>query len=406
MILFRLVAALAGLTLLSACVTPADLVVKNVIVYDGEGGAPFTASVSVKDGKFAAIDRARGGLQGRTVVEGNGLYMTPGLWDMHAHIANDTTRNIDVAEFPKYGVTTIRDAGGFTDIVLDRKMAIASGAIKGPAIYFVGPTLNGKSFAEFQRVIATDDEARQAVEEAAASGASMIKIHRTFKPELLPTVIEAAHDRTMKITGHIPLGISPLEACKDGIDGIEHIGSFLEALISVAPKEKVSMKSAIDYMLSDDSKPLYECLAERGVNVTPTLVVYPAVAKARGGDAATSPDFITFMDAIEKIVARLYASGVSILAGTDSAGGDALAIPPGVSLLDELEWLQKAGLPATEVLKAATTNPARELGVQAESGSIAIGKVADFLLLEGDPGADVANFRMMKAVYEAGKATY
>jgi imidazolonepropionase-like amidohydrolase len=397
-------AALAIIALLSACASRAELVVKNVVVYDGLGDKPFLADVEIKNGRFSSI-RDAGKAKGEAAVDGSGLFMTPGLWDMHAHIANDRDLNLDISEFPKAGVTAILDAGGFTEILLEQVEAVEAGDLSGPAVYFVGPTLNGAAFGDFQKVIESEDQARDAVAAAAAAGASAVKIHRAFKPELLPAVIRAAHHRGLRVTGHIPLGVTPLDACEAGMDGVEHVGSFLEALISTAPEGRASLTYALEYMLTEQSAPLYSCLKARGATVTPTLVVYPAVAKTRGDDVASSPAAQSFIADIGKIVGRLHKTGVTILAGTDTAGGDALPISPGVSLLEELEFLQDAGMAPTDVIKAATTNAARAAGAEGSRGAVAVGEAADFLLLDSDPGVDVGNFRKLRAVYQDGVRT-
>ncbi len=392
------VAAIAG------CAIPqqVDLLVTNVTVYSGEAEAPFKASVAVKDGTFAAINRdGSEAFKAKAVIIGNGLYMTPGLWDMHVHVAVVEADNIDVAEFLTHGVTSVRDCGGFPERIDATREAIAMDATLGPTIYAAGPTLNGESFAGFQRALTSEDEVRDAVKELANWGADFIKIHRAFKPELLPVVIEAAHQSSLKVTGHIPLGVSPLEACEAGMDGIEHVGSFIESYASIHPEG--GNAGGLAYMQSDEATPLYQCLAERGVFVDPTLVVYPAVARNRIGDEPMPPEFIAFIDSLKAVTLRLRDSGVLLVTGTDSAAKleGAIAVPPGLSLHDELEMLQASGIPAQEIIVMATLNPARVLGVEATTGSIAVGKAADFLLLNADPGVDVANFRKLHTVHKA-----
>ena len=374
------------------------------MVYTGDDEAPFIANVSVKDGHFVAVDRdALNPPAAREAIDGEGLFMTPGLWDMHAHVANAESQNLDVQQFPAFGVTSIRDLGGYTDLLRKRIADIDAGMVIGPKIWYVGPTLNGEAFAGFHRIVASADDVTDAVDDAIGNGASMIKIHRAFRPELLALLIDAAHRRGLKVTGHIPLGISPLAACELGMDGIEHIASFIESWLSVAAEDQRDSAQAIAYLLSDDSTELYECLAEGNVAVTPTLVVYPAVARSRLGDQAVPPEYVAFMDGVKAITSRLYRSGVTLLAGSDTAAGGPLDIPPGSSLLDELVLLQESGISPRELIRAATSNPARALGAYAMRGSIAPGKIADFVLLDDDPGFDVASYRRVRAVYLSGR---
>jgi imidazolonepropionase-like amidohydrolase len=307
---------------------------------------------------------------------------------------------MDVAQYPVHSVTSILDIGGLAEQIASTRAAIGSGKTAGPSIYAVGPTLNGERFAPFHRVLTSAAAVKTTIAELADSGVDMIKIHSAFVPELLPVVIEAAHARGLRVTGHIPLGVSPLQACESGMDGIEHVGSFLEAL-AAAPGEKFTGSAAIAYLESDRAAPLYECLVRRGTTVTPTLVVYPAVARRRTGNGPLPQQYHDFINAVQRITLRLHRAGVTLLAGTDTASGE-LAIAPGASLLQELELLQQAGIAPPEIIVIATANAAATLGEGATTGSIAIGKAADFLLLEADPGIDTANLRKLRATYRAG----
>jgi imidazolonepropionase-like amidohydrolase len=399
----------AGLGALLAACAPMDLLVRDVTVYSGEDAPPFKATVAVKDGVFAAITRdGSSRWKAREVVEGRGMFLTPGLWDMHVHvrIADDEAGDIDVTQFPAHGVTSVRDAGGFQDRIAALRKAIASGETRGPTIYSVGPTLNGDQYAAFHRTLRTRQNVLATIDALAADGVDMVKVHRAFLPDLLPVVIEAAHAHGLKLTGHIPLGVSPLQACELGMDGIEHVGSLLESYISVAPAgQKISGAQAIAYLESNQAQPIYRCLAERGVEVTPTLAFYPFVARSRVGSQTLPREAVEFLSGLKRITRRLYDAGVPLLTGTDTAwvrGQKLPSVLPGSSLLDELEELQRSGIPPRQVLVSATSRAAHALGVDARTGSIAVGKAADFLLLEGDPGIDVANIRKLRGVYIAG----
>jgi predicted amidohydrolase len=162
-------------------------------------------------------------------------------------------------------------------------------------------------------------------------------------------------------------------------------------------------QTALDYMLSDAAQPVYDCLAKRKVVVTPTLVVYAAVARARSKGAPLSKAFTDFIDGMGRIALRLHQAGITLLSGTDTSDLEAMTILPGSSLLDELEMLQKAGIPPREVIGIATFNAAKTLKLDGRTGAIAAGKDADFLLVSADPGADVGNLRKLVAVYRGGR---
>ncbi|MBY0421935.1 MAG: amidohydrolase family protein [Parvularculaceae bacterium] len=370
-------------------------------IYSGAGGAPFVGSIAVSGGVISrVVAGSQRNMMAAQTVDGAGRYLTPGLWDMHAHVRASTDRAPLVEPFLMYGVTSIRDLGGYIEPIKALQAEIALGA-PGPTFYSSYTTLNGKAFAPFQRAVTTEAESAAAIDALARAGAVQIKIHRALAPQMLPVVLRQAHERGLSLTGHIPLGVHPLTACELGMDGIEHVGSFIESYVSAVAGAKVD--DAVAYMLSDAALPLYKCLASRGVEVTPTLVVYQAVARARAKGGALPEGAADFIRNMGLIALRLHREGVTLLSGADTSDLESLPLAPGASLLDELELLQQAGIPARDIIAIATINAARTLGAEARTGSIEVGRSADFLLLRGDPGEDVRRFRDEAEIYRAGK---
>lgn len=396
----RVRASLLWLAALAACTPRPDLAITNVVVYRGDGSAPFPASVVIDDGLIVAIERDHVA-KAKTVLDGGGGFLVPGLWDMHTHIRSSESDGLDVSKFLDYGVTSIRDLGAVA-ARLDEYLASAE-PFASPAVYAARTTLNGASFGPHQQVVASEREARDAVVALAAAGADLIKIHRATRPELLPALLDAAHVSGLRLTGHIPLGLHPMEVCRLGMDGIEHVGSIAEALISVTPEYGEERGRALEYLLSADAEPLYRCLAERRVAVTPTLVIYPAIASRHAGSGEMPPEFRAFIDAMQGITYRLYAAGVPLLVGTDTTDLDTFDSAPGASFHDELAMLQDAGVPAASVLVMATGDAARWLGVDDVTGTIEVGRVADLLLVGADPGNDIRNLRAIRAVFRQGR---
>ena len=383
---------------------PADLVVENITIYSGADPEPRVATIAIRDGVFVAIEYGRRvSFDAVQRIDGSGQYLMPGLWDMHAHIRSSGDGGLDVAEFPRHGVTSILDLGGYPEAIEEVAAKVVTGETPGPTIYTVRSMLNGESFAPFQRAVTTQEEVITAVDELAAAGAIEIKIHRALSPDLLAEVLQAAHEHGLKVTGHIPLGVHPLRACELGMDSIEHVGSFVEAVISVSSAAEANSESAIKYLLSDEAEPLYECLASRGVTVTPTLIVYVTIARSRAGGKEIPPEFIAFIDNMKKITFRMHTHGVVLLAGTDTSDLSAAEqMVPGALLQEELSLLQDAGILAPQIISITTTNAATALGLEATTGSIDVGKTADFILLSADPGDDIRNVRRATAVYQSG----
>ena len=199
--------------------------------------------------------------------------------------------------------------------------------------------------------------------------------------------------------------MDPLAVCEEGIAGVEHIGSFIESVASV--RTEGGNQGAIDYLLSDGAAPIYECFARRQVFVSPTLVVYTAVARSRFGNDSLPRAYDDFIADVERITLRFYAAGVPLLAGSDVSDlEEGPRLEPGSSLLDELVMLEESGVTPLDVIAAATINPARAVGADDRTGSIAEGKKADFILLSADPGITAANFKSLIATYQNGIEVY
>jgi len=155
--------------------------------------------------------------------------------------------------------------------------------------------------------------------------------------------------------------------------------------------------------LSDEADPLFDCLRANRVFVTPTLSVYPAVARSRGYDELP-PELAAQIEGLKRIALRLYRSGVPLLVGTDAASIGPLNIKPGSSLREEMAMLQDAGIPPRDILRMATSNAVSTLGLEVSHGSIEAGKFADFLLTRLDPADDIRNVATAEAVYLNGVA--
>lgn len=366
--------------LAASCMTPrpaADLVIRDVAVHDGTGREPFIASVAITDGRISSIGRAPAATQ---VVDGSGLHLLPALIDMHVHLAGVRGSDVPDSAYLTKGIARVRDLGGFADQLRPR---LGRGPLR---VHSSLATLNGEAMAPFHQSVRTSADVEAAVDELAAAGASVIKIHRAFPPSLLPVLVETAHRNGLKVTGHIPLKLHPLEACRAGMDGVEHLGSFIEAYVSAVAG--ASQDSAITYLLSGESDPLYRCLAERQVFVTPTLVLYTSIARARSGGKPLGAEMMAMIAKFQSIVLRLQAAGVPLLAGSDSSGLERPKVEPGASLIEELNLLRSAGIGARQVQRIAAAHAARALGLSSGGPLIAAGMPADLLLVDRDPAAD------------------
>jgi imidazolonepropionase-like amidohydrolase len=410
------------------------ILLEHVRVIDGTGAPPRDdQSVCIAKGKIAAAcpaDAQKLDLRGRTVM--------PGLVGMHDHLFYPMGGAIFsemVRSFPRLylaaGVTTIRTAGSvepYTDLELKRK--IDAGAEVGPKIHITGPYLEGEgSFALQMHAIKDPQDAKATVAFWAGQGATSFKAYNTLTRGELGAAIEEAHKRKLKVTGHL-CSIGFTEAARLGIDDLEHgIVVDTEFFSGKKPDACPDPRAAYEElakMSPDDPRiaALIKELVDRHVALTSTLAVFDAITEA-GFKRALSP---AVLDALsEDTRARLLAAHVGgrdpavwtalvklemeferrfakagglLIAGCDPTGnGTTLA---GYGDWRDVELLVEAGFTPLEALKIHSLNGAVWLGEQDRIGSIAPGKDADLVVVDGDPSARIADIEKVEIVFKDG----
>jgi imidazolonepropionase-like amidohydrolase len=257
-----------------------------------------------------------------------------------------------------------------------------------------------------------------------AAGCAQVKVYQSVDPRLLRPLSTAAHAAGMTVTGHVPNGIGAVKAVEAGLDQINHIQFVIQAFAAgdLPPNERGSrLDAAIDAfdpstpaarklagwfaarrVVLDPTVALREVFLPRAelAKVEPGLAKLPAPLAAAFGDRAPSPDDERRRRVLDKALALLgvlHKAGVPIVAGTDQA-------VPGHSLHRELELYVKAGFTPLEAIQAATLVPARVMKKDKELGTIAVGKRADFILVDGDPLADIRALRRIRVVVAGGRA--
>lgn len=451
---------------------------------------PGDAAVAVTN--VTVIDVARGrSLPGRTVVtagdrivavgpacavrvpagarhvDGRGMFLIPGLWDMHVHVFNnrtgDGTHNAALY-FPAFvanGVLGVRDM--FTDLAdVDTVRAwtarAASGALLAPRVFASSTIVDGAP-ATWPHLLVVRDaaEARRAVDSLADAGAPVVKVYEALSREAYFAIAARAKERGVPFAGHVPEAVSHREASEAGQRSIEHVAggagsrvlSFCSARADSARRaierlravpglsrdsartlRQLAMRDALDRHDPRDCAPLFAAFARNGTRLVPTLVQAQFLPRADDAALLTDPR-LAYVTAGERrdwqrynmppaglLVAedfRLFRSrfdaNVRLVGQMHRAGVPLLAgtdvgnpfVYPGFSLHDELALLVRAGLPPAAALRAATLEPARYLGAADTLGSIAVGKRADLVLLAGDPLADIANTRRIRGVVARGR---
>ena len=405
------------------------LVFTNANLFDSETGRTIPHTTVVvegnrvkavgRDGKVAVPKNAE-------VVDARGRTLMPGLWDMHVHIGpNDGLMHVAA------GVTSVRDMGNDIDTLLALRKKIDAGEEIGPRITMAGLMDGRGPYAGPTKVLVdTEEEARAAVDNFARLGYAQIKIYSSIKPELVPTLVALAHAKGLRVSGHVPAFMSAEQFVRAGADEFQHINFFALNFLFDEVKDTrtpvrftaVADRAATIDLSSARVRSFVELLKERKTVVDPTVNIFEGMFTDRPGRIPAGyapvaerlppqvrryllagglpvPDgkderYRESAKALLRMVKLLYDAGVTLVAGTDAT--------PGFALHRELELYEEAGIPANEVLRIATIGAARVMKRDGELGSIAPGKLADLILVEGDPARRVSDIRRVSLVVKDG----
>ncbi len=409
----------------------ADIVViKNARMFDAESAKVIENAVIIVEGdriKAAGPAAAIDVPTAAEVIDARGKMVMPGLWDMHVHIfPGDGLMQI------AGGVTSVRDLANDTDQLLAIDKKIRSGEEIGPRVMMTG-FLDGRGpFQGPTKVFAdTLDEAKQAIDNYAKLGYTGLKIYSSIKPELVPGIFEYAKSKRLRVSGHVPHGMTAEQFVRAGADEIQHTNFLFLNFLADKVKDTrtperftaVADNAALLDLESPQVTSFVKLLKERGTVVDPTLTVFEGMFTDRPGIVGRSyapivermpvqirryfqigglpvPEgkderYRASSLAMTKMVKKLYDAGIPIVAGTDGMAG--------FTLHRELEIYSEAGIPNSEVLKLATIGSARIMKKDAMNGSIKAGKFADLILIDGDPTRNMSDIRRTSLVMKGGQ---
>jgi hypothetical protein len=364
---------------------------------------------------------------GATVIDAAGKTLLPGLWDMHVHINAGDDGLLHIAA----GVTNARDMGNDTISVLELKRKFADGSLIGPRLMLAG-LIDGSGPYQVPTGLLADDEAsvRRDVDWYAAHGYEQIKVYSSMKPELVPAIIAEAHAKGLRVSGHVPAYMTASQVVKLGFVEVQHANmlllNFMDTVKDTRTMARFKAVGAAGKDLdlqSPQVRAFVKLFKDHGTDIDPTLTTFEGMFTARPGqlDPNQAPiadrmppqvqrsfyagglpvpegmdqryrDSFTEMKGIVK---TMYDAGVPIVAGTDNG-------PVGFQLLRELELYVQAGIPAPQVLRIATIGAATVMHHEKDRGSIAVGKVADAVLVDGDPSTNISDVRKTVMVVKDG----
>ncbi|MGE0047111.1 MAG: amidohydrolase family protein, partial [Hyphomonadaceae bacterium] len=403
------------------------VVFQNVRLFDSEAGVFRDGmSVVVEGDRIAAVGPAASTPAPRhaEIIQGEGRTLLPGLWDNHQHFSDDSAGPLLLA----LGITSTRNPGNRQEDLVERIRRINAGELLGPRVL---PSLlidgAGPYSAQSGAIARNLEEALAHVRWAHANGYVGVKLYGSLDRRLVAPIAREAHRLGLRVSGHVPAGMRPLDAVRAGYDEITHFNFFM---MQAMPADVVSRSNTVERMMGParyaadvdftraPMRPLIDEMIRRNVAVDPTIVVFEAVLLPEQGELA--PAYSAYEGALPSQIERqfrrgglalpegltrervrqsfarfqagvmeLHRRGVPIIAGTDGAG---------LELIRELELYVDAGMTPAQALQTATITPARVIGWADRTGAITQGRLAELVLVEGDPSRRIGDLRNVEYV--------
>jgi imidazolonepropionase-like amidohydrolase len=440
-------------------VIASDVAIVNVTVIDGTGNAPLAdMTVFITGDSIVSILQSNSSepADGTKVISGRGMYLIPGLWDMHVHISHS---ELFLPLLIANGVTSVRQMTcneKYFRYLSELRGQISEKKIIGPDIY-IPVVIFGKD-QQWDGIMQmnTKEDAVAVIRKVKDSGADFVKIFDLYEPEAFKALLYEAKKQNVPVGGHCPIVFNMSEVAREGMGTFEHLFGILLAcssnedsirqqLIQTVTQHSRSFDDIVRllYWVQTDeilkthdpvkAHKLFSDLKKSGSYQCPNFILWDGWLKlnetlttnddrfkyvpdsylktwrklsANPMSAKLSDeDFMYAKEIIGKnfeILQLLCEAGVPMIAGTDVSWTNPYNFP-GFGLHDELNLLVKAGLTPMEAIQAATKNAATVLGVLDKTGTVEPGKQADLILLDANPLENINNTRKINAVFRAGR---
>lgn len=401
-------------------------------VFDPRTGLISAQSVLIVGHRIAAVgDESRMQLPSELErIDASGQFLLPGLWDNHVHLGV-----ADGLLHLAAGVTSVRDMASDESTLPARVKRMDAGQEIGPRVVMAGFMDGSGAFTgPTKAIVDTPADAERWVQWYADHGYRQIKVYSSLKPALVPLIARLAHARGLRLSGHVPATMSASQFIDAGADELQHMNFvLLNFLGKEAPDTRdMSRFTAVGKYaggLDLESEPVHQFIAQmlrQQTVVDPTLGIFEGLYEARAG--IVMPGYSEVIDrlppqsrrtlllgglqpaagdeeryskafpAMLQMLKSLYEAGVTIVPGTDGL--------PGFGLQRELELYTAAGIPTSDVLRMATLDSARVNRRADELGVIAPGWLADLILVDGDPSANISALRRVRRVFKGGVSYY
>jgi len=393
---------------------PAGLLIRNVTLIDGNGGAPTPhTDVFIRDGKIAALALPPGASPALT-LDGSGLYLTPGLIDAHVHLTGPSWPEV-TAQLKKAlrgGVTAVFDVAGDTRVTGSLARAQLAGEIESPSIYYVA-LFGGRAFmsdprtaeaslgypsgqAPWMRTIDGDTDVAMAVTLAHSTGAQAIKLYAALDAAVIKRIGAEAQRQNVRLIAHAAtFPGKPSDLVNAGVKYLAHAPYLVWE--GMPPSADFKLRAKGDFASVPADGPvmtrLLQSMKDNDVALNPTLWIFG------DGPSRSEPNPVRTAW-MNRITQRAQQMGVTIAAGVDSMTTPDDPLP---MMHKELETLVTgAGLTPLQAITAATRGAAHAMGVDKVRGTVAPGMAADLVLVSADPSQNIGNLRQIRYVIKDG----